>query len=87
MSELLRFADIARIVGVFYERARRLRHEPDFPARVGGEARPIYGRPRTFGAGLGPSTAATGVVDLGRICPLSAQREQVERPPKLSHQH
>jgi len=35
MSELLRLADVARIVGVSYERARQLRHQPGFPEPVG----------------------------------------------------
>jgi hypothetical protein len=35
MSELLRLADIARIVGVSYERAHQLRHQPGFPEPAG----------------------------------------------------
>jgi hypothetical protein len=33
--KLYRLADIARIVGVSYERARQLRAHPDFPAPAG----------------------------------------------------
>jgi hypothetical protein len=35
MSELLGLADVARIVGVSYERARQLRHQPGFLEPVG----------------------------------------------------
>jgi prophage regulatory protein len=34
-AELYRLGDIARIVGVSYERARQLRDRQDFPAPVG----------------------------------------------------
>jgi len=61
MSELLRLADVARIVGVSYERARQLRHQPGFPEPVGRRGKGELGRPRTFGVGLGPTTAAIGV--------------------------